>query len=95
MEDNETVNVMVTPPSVSPECVLQYIITYSNCEGLETNITVNPNNTDPTQPVQLTRGGLNLCTCSYNFTVSAITRNGTGERSDPVTIKISGKAIVN
>ena len=94
MEDNETVNVTLTPPSVSPECVLQYnIITYSNCESIETNITVDPNNTDPTQPVQLTRSGLNLCTCSYNFTAAAVTRNGTGERSDPVTIKISGKAI--
>ena len=95
MEDNETVHVMVTPPSVSPECVLQYIITYYNCESIETNITVNPNNTDPTQPLQLTRGGLNLCTCSYNFTGAAITRNGIGNRSDFVTtIKKSGKAII-
>ena len=95
MEDNETVHIMVTPPSVSPECVLQYnIITYSNCEGIENNITVDPN-TDPTQPVQLTRSGLNLCTCSYNFTAVAVTRNGIGERTNPVTIKISGKAIVN
>ena len=93
MEDNETVNITLTPPSVSPECVLQYII-YSNCESIETNITVDPN-TDPIHPVQLTRGGLNLCTCSYNFTAVAVTRNGTGERSAPVTIKISGKAIVN
>ena len=92
MGNNETVNVMVTPPLVSPECVLQYTITYSNCEGLETNFTMNPNNTDP---VQFTRGGLNLCPCSYNFTAMAVTRNGIGERSDPVTIKISGKAIVN
>ena len=95
MEDNETVHIMVTPPSVSPECVFQYnIITYSNCEGMETNITVYPNNTDPTQPVQLTRGGLNMCTCRYNFTAVAVTRNGIGGRSDPVTIKISGKAII-
>ena len=93
MENNETVNIMVTPPLVSPECVLQYnIITYSNCESIRTDITVDPN-TDPTQPVQLTRVGLNLCTCSYNFTASAVTRNGTGERSAPVTIKISGKAV--
>ena len=96
MEDNETVYIMVTPPSVSPECVLQYIIIiYSNCEGIETNITVDPN-TNPTQPVQLIRGSLNLCTCSYNFTASAVTRNGIGERSNPVTtIKISGKAIIS
>ena len=93
MGNNETVNIMVTPPLVSPECVLQYnIITYSNCEGIETNVTVNPNNTDP---VQFTRGGLNLCTCSYNFTAVAVTSNGIGPSSAPVTIKISGKAIVN
>ena len=93
MEDNETVNIMVIPPSVSPECVLQYNITYSNCESIETNISVDPN-TNLTQPVQLIRGGLNLCTCSYNFTAAAVTRNGIGERTNPVTIKISGKAIV-
>ena len=95
MEDNETVHIMVTPPSVSPECVLDYdIFIYSNCEGIETNITIDPN-TDPTQPVEMTRGGFNLCTCSYNFTAAAVTSNGIGERSNPVTIKISGKAIVN
>ena len=92
MGNNETVNIMVTPPLVSPECVLLYIITYSNCESIETNITVNPNNTDP---VQFTRGGLNLCTCSHNFTAVVVTRNGIGERTNPVTIKILGKAIVN
>ena len=92
MEDSETVYITVTPPSVSSECVLQYTIIYSYCEGLETNITVYPNNTGPTQPVQFTRGGLNLCTCRYNFTAVAVTRNSIGARSAPVTIKISGKA---
>ena len=84
------VHIALTPPSVSPVCVLQYIITYSSsCDGTTTNITVNPN-MDPTQPVQVTIGGLDLCNCNYNFTAASIAKNGIGERSNPITIDKSG-----
>ena len=85
MDNIETLNITITPPSVSPVCVLHYIISYSSsCDSGVTNITVYPN-TEPTQPVQVTRGGLNLCDCSYIFIVAADTRNGIGERSNPIS----------
>ena len=85
MDNIETLNITITPPSVSPVCVLRYIISYSSsCDSGVTNITVNPN-TDPTQPVQFTRGGFNLCDCNYTFTVAADTRNGIGEWSDLIS----------
>ena len=94
VENIETVIITVTPPSVSPECVLQYIITTtSNCNSTVTNIAVYPN-TDPTQPVQLTRGGFNLCDCYYNFTVTAAdTRNSIGDPSNPISRVSSCKTI--
>ena len=85
VDNIESVNITVTPPSVSPVCVLQYIISYfSSIDSTVTNITVDPN-TDPTQTLQVAIGGLNLCDCSYTFTVVADTRNGIGERSDPIS----------
>ena len=93
--DIESVNITVTPPSVSPVCVLQYIISYSSsCDSTVTNITVDPN-TDPTQPVpvQVTRDGFDLCDCSYTFTVAADTRNGTGEWSNPIIMDSLCKTI--
>ena len=85
MDYIETLNITVIPPSVSSVCVLQYFISYSSsCDSGVTNITVDPN-TDPTQLVQFTIGGLNLCECGYTFTVAADTRNGIGERSNPIS----------
>ena len=90
----ESVNIIVTPPSVSPVCVLQYYISYSSsCYHRVTNITVNPN-TDPTQPVQVAIRGLDLCYCSYTYTVAAYTSNGTGERGDPMSTGTLCKTIV-
>ena len=94
MEDIETLNITVTPPSVSPVCVLQYIITNSSsCDSTVSNITMDPN-TDPNQPVQFTIGGFNLCDCSYTFTVAADTRNGIGERSNPISGGLLCKTII-
>ena len=84
VDNIESLNITITPPSASV-CILQYIITNSsNCDSTATNITVIPS-TDPTQPVQVTRSELNLCDCSYAFTVAADTRNGIGERSSPIS----------
>ena len=90
----ETLNVTITPPSVSPICVLQYIITYSSsCDGMTNDITVYPM-TDPTQLVQWIIGGLNLCNCSYNLTVAVVTRNGITSRSDSVLVESICKPII-
>ena len=93
MNDAESVNITVIPPTVSPVCVLQYIISYSSsCDNTVTNITVDPN-VNPTQPVQLTRDGFDLCDCSYTFTVAADTRNGIGEWSNPIIMDSLCKTI--
>ena len=85
VDNIETLNITITSPSVSPVCVLQYIIIYSSsCDSRVANITVD-SNTDPTQLVQVTRDGFDLCDCSYTFTVAADTRNGIGERSNPIS----------
>ena len=95
VDNIESLNISITPPSVSPVCVLQYNIRYSSsCDSTATNITVDSNTVDPSQPVQFTIGGFNLCDCSYTFTVAADTRNGIGERSNPILMSSLCKTII-
>ena len=94
MDNIETLTITVTPPSVSPVCVFQYNIKYSSsCDDTITKIIVDPNS-DPMSRVQLTLSGFNLCHCNYTFTVTTDTRNGFGERSDPISRGSLCKTIV-
>ena len=79
-----TFKFIISPLSEPSDCVLNYSITPTTSEGnVLADIIVEPPDSGDSVRVSMSR--FDVCNTAYNFTVVAITLNGPGETSSPVT----------
>ncbi len=73
----DSFNFTITPPSASAVCVLSYTITAT--PSTTSNIEVNADRENPSAVIEVTRGGFDLCSNSYNFTLASVALDGSME----------------